>query len=182
MRTRIVLMFIGICAATTADCQSSVRHSQVVECSQATLARPDLGSAYKGDFVNDDYAFSVRIPNDLTGWSGVAESAPFHGFTIFLNPQESACIEFEVHIRVDEEDAPKFSSGGKTIRLGNVKGQQSFHEGRIGDVSMINIRAIFSVHHANRWDDGEVLFIIPTENFKKTKIVYDDFIKSMKFK
>jgi len=178
---RIILILIGICAVTAADCQASVHPSQVVECRAITLTRQGVGSAFKGNIINDDYAFSAKIPDDLTGWSGVAQGAPFHGFTIFLDSQGSACIYFEVHIRVEEKEAPGFPIGGREIHLGMAQGWQSIHEGSIGDLSFTNISTTFSFQRTNRKDDGVALLITPTVNLKKARAVYDNFINSLKF-
>lgn len=86
----------------------------------ATLSRPGVGSAFRGTVRNDDYAVSVQIPKGLVGWEGTDPPAPFHGFTIFLDPQMTACIVFEVHIRVDEDDTLKPHGSAASMHLGEA--------------------------------------------------------------
>ena len=111
----------------------------------------------------------------------MAPHAPFHGFVIFLDSHENACIVFEVHIRVDEEDTQKPPAGARVIHLGKAKGWQSTREDKVGNVNLTNIRTTFSFKRSNRTDDGEVLLVTPTADIKETRAAYDDFIRSLKF-
>ena len=87
--------------------QAAASQSTVMRCEEATRARPQTSVAYTGQVDNDDYKLSLRVPDGLKGWGGVAPNAPFHGFTIFLDSEPDACVLFEVHLRVDPTDAPE---------------------------------------------------------------------------
>ena len=98
MIKKLIVLLIAVSFTKAAYCQVSVHRSKVVNCAQATRTRPQIGNVFRGSVSNDDYAFSARIPNGLTGWGGVYKDAPFHGFTIFLDSNMEACIVFEVHL------------------------------------------------------------------------------------
>jgi hypothetical protein len=156
-------------------------HSKVSDCGMATFSRPGVGSAFSGTVRNDDYAFSVQIPNGLVGWAGVDPPAPFHGFTIFLDPQMTTCIVFEVHIRVDEDDTSKPRRSAALMRLGEASAWQAIREGRVADADMTNISTVFSFEQSDQIDDGEVLLIAPTAKLPTAKRVYETFMRSLVF-
>ena len=160
---------------------ASHRGWNVIDCGQATAVQPEVGNAFRGVVANEDYGLSARIPSGLTGWGGVAKDAPFHGFTIFLDSQKKACIDFQIHIRVDDDDAPKRSLHATSMRLGKARAWQSIREGRVADESVTNIRTSFSFKQPNQVDDGEVLLIVPTSRLPEAKRTYDAFIRSLKF-
>jgi hypothetical protein len=95
------------------DLQSSVKG-----CKDVILTEPGHGDSYKGSFRNSDYRFTAIIPSHLTAWRGVADEAPFHGFTIFPDGTQQTCIDFKVHIRVDEGTAVQQPAAAKRIALG----------------------------------------------------------------
>jgi len=181
MGANMASLLIALSFAITAYCQSSKRLSEVIGCDQQTYTQPGVGYAFRGYVADEGYAFSVRIPDKLTGWGGVAPGAPFHGFTIFLDAQRRACIYFEVHIRVDEEDAPRSAANSMVIHLGRAEGWQTIRRGIVGKVSITNVTTIFSFRRPNRTDDGKVLLITPTANLRRAKARYDEFIRSLKF-
>ena len=130
MMRRVFVLSIVLLTATVAISQSAVRNpSTAIGCRQATTTLPQKGVAYRGAVTNDDYHFSARIPSDLTGWGGIADNAPFHGFTMFLDAKGDSCIVFEIHLRVDRIDTPKRLSGGTAVQLGKAVGWQELKDG-----------------------------------------------------
>lgn len=125
-------------------------------CEQVTKARPGYGVAYRNTVRNDDYHFSVRIPDDLVGW-GAAYSAPFHGFTIFL-PGDGACIEFRIAMEVllPEDNV---SAGGRPltsgIRVGNRVGEQTNQVGAVRGTDVENIVVSLQVPHGSEAHDSD---------------------------
>jgi hypothetical protein len=154
---------------------------EVVSCQQATLARPGNGRSYSGAFVNEDYALSVRVPDGLKGWDGSAQDAPFHGFEIALDSTMTTCIVFEVHLRVEDGDAPRHFRGEKAIQLGKAHGWQTVTRGSVDKVSTVNVRTTFSFERPGETDDGEILLVAPSETYEKARVDYDAFINSLKF-
>jgi hypothetical protein len=161
---------------------ASARPLTVTNCSRVTTTRPGVGNVFRGVVANDDYGFVARIPRGLKGWGGVAQDAPFHGFTIFLNPQMSACILFEVHVRVDEEDAPRHPHSASPMWFGKARAWQSIHDGEVESERLTNISTSFSFKRPAQIDDGEVLLIAPTSMLPEVKRRYDAFVRSLKFR
>jgi hypothetical protein len=139
--------------------------------------RPHIGIAYRGEVSSDDYRFSAHIPDGLTGWGGVGQGAPFHGFTIFLDSKMESCIEFEVHLRVDQADAPGHSLVATPLQLGTAQAWRIVREG----LNVTNITTSFSSKHLSRVDDGEIVLIAPTARLHEAKRAYDAFLDSVKF-
>jgi hypothetical protein len=179
MRKRTAL-FVVLVLAVTAYSQPKRRQSKVVDCGQVTQTRPGRGHGFRGEVVNEDYVFSARIRGGLTGWGGVAQVAPFHGFTIFLDSQMKSCIIFEVHLRVDD-NPPRHPRTATPIQLGRAQGWQWAREGNIADSTVANFNTSFSFGPPNHVDDGEVLLIAPTPGFQEAKAAYDEFVRSIKF-
>ncbi len=141
------------------------------------MARPGVGIGYKGEVSIDDFALHARIPDELTGWGGVASNAPFHGFTIFLDPAMHSCIIFEIHLRIDEDEAPKRPKTSKTLLLGDATAWQVVSSSRAK--RLINIQTCFSFSHDGHTDDGKVLLITSAGYLQKTKPIFDTFLKSV---
>src|SRR5271169_3900545 len=99
----LVITLLSLCSPAVLRCQHP-SDAAVSTCEQETLARPGFGVSYKGTVRNDDYRFYANIPNGYVGW-GAAPNAPFHGFSIFINPKKkaSSCIVFRIAIHIDLE-------------------------------------------------------------------------------
>lgn len=167
-------------AALSLALASQSAHSQAktfLPCSKATMTRPGVGVGYKGEVSIDDFALHAQIPEELTGWGGVASNAPFHGFTIFLDPTMHSCILFEIHLRIDEDEAPKRPKASKTLLLGDATAWQVSSSNR--EKSLINIQTRFSFSHDGHTDDGMILLITPAADLQKARTVYDTFLKSV---
>ena len=152
--------------------------TSVVSCKQVTTAKPHVGVAYRGGVTNEDYKFTAKIPAGLTGWSGVDASAPFHGFTIFLDPARRSCIYFEVHLRVDNADAPARPVDAINMSLGKAKAWQ-IASGKAG--SSGNVTTGFSFDNGGDVDEGQILLVAPAGELKRVKPLYEAFLKSLRF-
>lgn len=157
---------------------SILDQTEVTTCEKATLARPGLGVSYQGFVSNEDYKFAAKIPKGEVAWSGVAENAPFHGFTIFLDSKMSSCINFEIHIRVSGDDASTFPQSTKKIRLGDGLARQWVNSGRGGGSFVTNINTSFSIERSGTIVDGTILLISPTSDLDRTKGIYDKFVRT----
>lgn len=173
-------LMIAMAILSVMSCSAAAFNDpKVNNCNQSTVFGPDFGQPYIGKIYNEDYNFSVSVPKDLTGWSGVSESAPFHGFTIFLGNERRSCIVFEVHVRVDYEDAPQYPPF--LLSLGDAKGWKSELHGNVDDVDIINMQTIFSYVGDEFTADGSVKFIAPHGDRKKYEHFYYEITKSLKF-
>jgi hypothetical protein len=161
--------------------QAAASQSTVMRCEEATRARPQKGVVYAGHVDNDDYKLSLRVPDGLKGWGGVAPNAPFHGFNIFLDSELDACILFEVHLRVDPTDAPEHPTGAKSLQLGSASAWQVIHEAGARRLGMTAVITSFSSTQRDQIVDGEVLLITPTQRLERAKKVYEALLKSLKF-
>jgi len=173
------ILFLGVIGARAQTVAPPA--SVVMTCQQVTTTRPDVGVAYKGQVAIDDYKFAARIPSGLIGWGGVASDAPFHGFTIFLGPGVQSCILFEVHVRVNEDEAPLRLDSAKTFSLGEAKAWQTSTSSTVGTARLTNVKTSFSFKHGNQITDGEVLLISPSAELGKTRPIYEAFLRSIKF-
>ena len=162
--------------------QAAASQSTVMQCEEATRARPQTGVVYAGHVDNEDYKLSLRVPDGLKGWGGVAPSAPFHGFVIFLDSELDACILFEVHLRVDPTDAPEHPLGARSVQLGSASAWQVIHEAGTRRLGMTAVITSFSSTQGNQIVDGEVLLITPTQALERSKKVYRAFLGSLRLR
>lgn len=153
----------------------------VTSCREVVTTRPGLGPAYAGRIENSDYNFSARIPPGLTAWGGVAESAPFHGFTIFLGPKAESCIVFEVHIRVDESQKSAPLPGARSVPLGKADGWQTTYTGAVSGMKLTNVQTAFSYKQPDQIDDGFILLITPDSGEGEALKTYRLFLRNFVF-
>ncbi len=177
----MILLINFLCAVSVQARSVSEQHPAAISCEQITLAKPGVGSAYQGTIKNEDYGFSAEVPAGLTGWSGVDQNAPFHGFTIFLNSQANACINFELHMRLDENDALKPLRSAKSLHLGDAQAWQSARSEKIKKVGMTNISTLFSFKRGKQIFDGNVILISPVSQLEGARRIYDKFIAKLVF-
>jgi hypothetical protein len=176
-RSKGALIFIAALSVTIASQSADSQARTSLPCSKATMARPGVGVGYKGEVSIDDFALHAHIPDELTGWGGVASNAPFHGFTIFLDPAMHSCIIFEMQLRIDEDEAPKRPKTSKTLLLGDATAWQVSSSNRAKGLT--NIQTYFSFSHDGHTDDGKVLLITRPGDLQKAKPIYDTFLKSV---
>ena len=150
---------------------------EIMRCRDVTLANPGIGVPYRGAIANSDYRFVASIPKGLTGWGGVAEGSPFHGFTIFLDSKLESCLVFDIHLRVDEADAPERAADAALLSMGAAQAWTTTN----AQMGMTNIRTSFSSQQTKHFNDGQILLIAPTAALKKAKKTYESFLNSVKF-
>ena len=183
MKIRVILLFAVLLVFVTRQAQAfKDQPFKIVDCRHATLSRPQSGHSFRGIIVNEDYAFTAKVPNGYTGWDGVDQNAPFHGFTIFLDQKMDACIHFEIHLRVDEADAPVQPRSAKLLTLGGGRAWQSVGKSPVGKITRVNIKTSFSFKQANQVSDGEVLLVTPLSKLSEVQPVYDAFVRSLMFR
>jgi len=159
----------------------SAKLAPVKNCGDVVTTRPGSGPAYTGTVENSDYNFSARIPPGFTAWGGVAESAPFHGFTIFLDPKAKSCIVFEVHIRVDESDRIAPLPGAKSVPLGKADGWQTTGAAVLGGMRRTNVQTVFSFKQLDQVDDGYILLVTPDSSAGEALKAYRLFLRNLVF-
>jgi hypothetical protein len=159
----------------------------VSTCEQETLAKRGIGVSYTGTVRNDDYGFSVTIPDGLVGW-GAVPNAPFHGFAIFINPESKArsCIVFRIAIHVDLE-AENAAPGREDRRLervsvGGRSATQTSSFGSIRGTIYENVNVWLQVLHKNDdIHDVGIVLVTPKDDAVKTRAILDRFIASFRF-
>lgn len=122
---KIFIPFLIVVSVTCATGQITLG-TGVQTCSSVSLSGPGVGAAYEGTLQNFDYGFNMTIPRGLKGW-GVSPPAPFHGFTVYLSSAtgEAGCIAFEIHVRVELEQAKIIHRGIKINVGGRRRGKGS---------------------------------------------------------
>jgi hypothetical protein len=177
IKDKLAALVLGLAWFGTGYCDTTNEPPKVQRCDRATYARPSMGRSFTGHIANDDYAFALNIPAELTAWDGASEEAPFHGFVLFLDPRLRACIIFEIHIRVNEDSAPKRAASAIPRRLGEAKAWQDIRT----DGQLANVSTIFSFKQVDQIDDGEVLLISPESERSRVQGIYDAFVHSLTF-
>ena len=156
----------------------------VYTCDKISLARPGVGVAYKGTIRNSDYGFSATVPHGLVGWGGVYESAPFHGFMIYLNHEATSCISFYIAIRVDLEGdvAGKTPLDSKPAQIGNRAGLQTSAIGPVGGTRVENLAVFCEYPLEGEKVDVGVTLITPISEEKSAKAALTQFLASFHFR
>jgi len=170
-----------LCQPNASPSHSPNNTPSVSRCQDMVSTHSGMGPVYRGLVKNEDYGFSVYVPQGLTGWGGVAESAPFHGFTIFLDKQERSCIVFEIHIRVNEEDFSQVPTGATSVSLGMAQGWRIAKSGQLHNLQLINIETKFTFRQHDQIDDGEIVLVAPEGSANSAKASYEIFLQSLKF-
>nr|WP_199038405.1 hypothetical protein [Dyella sp. ASV24] len=155
--------------------------AEVKTCDQMVTTKPGMGHAFVGHVASEDYRFSVQIPAGSTGWTGVAEDAPFHGFTMFLDEKQQNCIVFDIHVRVDEDERPHHPSYARQMHFGTARGWQWATHGKAAGVPYSNVITTFSYEGSAGSADGEMRLIAPTADLAQTKQKYDKFVRTLSF-
>ncbi|HTW46595.1 MAG TPA: hypothetical protein VMD92_01530 [Acidobacteriaceae bacterium] len=171
----LAMFVVEVSPSYSLDAKSKVRR-----CLDIVLTHPGIGPPYRGLVRNEDYDFSVNVPTGFTGWGGVAQSAPFHGFTIFLDSQGQSCIDFEIHIRVNEDDTAESSDGAMPVLLGKARGWQVTNSGRVHNLQLVNVVTKFTFRQRSQIDDGEVVLVTPERSAQRAKVLYESFLQSLK--
>jgi hypothetical protein len=170
---------LGFCGISSIAPEATAQAPRVLTCEQVVFTRAGVGHAYRGAFRNDDYRASGRIPPGLVGWSGVANSAPFHGFTIFLNHEQTSCIVFEIHIRVNDGESLGSPPTTQPVNLGRAKGWQLKSRGMAGTLELLNVETAFTSKLSDQVDDGTILLVAPLSTSAKAEDIYSRFVRSL---
>lgn len=156
-------------------------HAVVASCAETTLTVPGNGRLFKGAVKNEDYRFTAIIPNGHSAWDGVDDAAPFHGFTIFLDPEGTACINFKIGLRIDAESALEGLNRNGGIRLGKASAWQWTSTEYVDGKPVSNMTTLLTHHFKNNVFDGEVRLISPKGQVKRYIAAYNSFIQSLRF-
>lgn len=183
MRLLRALLVIGMGSISGNPLLPQIKSEQpeVQNCKQLVGTHSGIGSAYRGIVSNSDYNFSARVPTNLTGWSGVADAAPFHGFTIFLDSKEQSCIDFEIHIRIDESKSVARPQKARYLSLGSARGWQTDNTGMIDGNKLRNVKTVFSFRQPDQIDDGMIILVAPAAKATSALRAYDEFLQSLVF-
>jgi hypothetical protein len=180
MKHALVVCWFALIGITPSYAKT-FRHPHITSC--AEYRGTETGPSYHGRLDNDDYGFSVDVPSGMTGWSGVADSAPFHGFAIFLDAKHENCILFEIHIRVEGVgmDAVRKPSKSKLIALGKVNGWQTIASGYVHGRRLLNIGTNFTCKRTDQMDDGSILLVTTPAKEGEAIPIYNALLGSLTF-
>lgn len=114
---------------------------------------------------------------------GVSTDAPFHGFTIFLDTfnLSGACIDFEIHLKVDKDEKDKRPYSAHEVRLGNLFGLELTHKEKIMGMDVKIVRTSFSYKKGNDIIDGAITMSVLEKDYVKGKAIYDNLLNSFRF-
>jgi hypothetical protein len=178
------LLMVVLAISLPGNAHAYVANGQkFMKCSDVFNGSPGTGTHYGGSVSNDDYHFSARIPDGLRGWRGVAPDAPYHGFTMFRGNFLNACINVEMHIRVEDDEAPLRPASAKDIQLGMANGFQYVIRGEDGNVPYVNIHTAFTYarNGGGEVDDGDIILIVPASELQDWQDIYNAFVNSVRF-
>jgi hypothetical protein len=181
---RLVVLMVLLAGTLFGNSYASGANERLfTSCRDTFSAAPGVGESYSGAVSNDDYGFSAKIPGGLTGWRGVAPGAPYHGFTMFRGDSTSACINIEMHIRVEDDEAPLRPASAKDIKLGMARGFQYVIRSKDGAVPYVNIHTTFTYARKTdgEIDDGDIVLIVPASDLPEWQRLYNAFVESVKF-
>ena len=153
----------------------------VESCRQASTTERGVGIAYTGTVENDDYRMSVKLPLGLSGWGGVDSSAPFHGFVVFLDSAEHACVLLEIHLRVNDAGGPMRPEATKAVPISGARAWQVRTVGTLNGIAMSNVRTIFTYEHGAQAYEGTLLLITPVASERQSARVYASILRSLTF-
>jgi hypothetical protein len=180
-----VIALLSVFRPAVLQCQHASDQA-IFTCEQETLARPGVGVSYKGTVRNEDYRFSATIPDGLVGW-GAAPNAPFHGFSIFIDPESKArsCIVFRIAIHVDlDGDEEKHERKDVRLERITVGGQSANRRSSVGSVEgTIYENVDVSLQAPLKKDDihdVEIVLVTPKSDVVRTRAIFDRFIASFR--
>ncbi len=183
---RGVVALVSLFSPAWLRCQHA-REPSISTCDLETLAQPGIGVSYIGTVHNDDYRFSATIPDGLVGW-GAAPNAPFHGFSIFINPEAKvrSCIVFRVAIHVDlERDKAaraREDSRFERITVGGRPATRTSSVGTARGTVYENVNVWLQVpHKKDDTHDVEIVLVTPKDDSARIRAIFDRFIASFRF-
>jgi len=154
-------------------------------CATISFARAGYGVSYEGVIANSDYGFSVTIPSGLIAW-GAAPSAPFHGFTIFLDSSgtRESCLDFAIEnvFEADESVAEGPQDRNATrVKVGNQNGAKFVDKGVIDGVHLDNVTVHVEIPRPGRKVSVTITLITPREQSRMAERVLESFLRSFRF-
>ena len=161
--------------------------SDPLDCRSITSARIGDGVRYESHVANDDYGISLDLPEGLSGW-GAVETAPFHGFTVFLPTGRGpkSCLVFEVNRRVGDDGQPAdpSSSGGayRSVRVGRLKCRLYERSGIVDGISTINRLLEFTWRDRGHTFQGEVWLVSNAADLPDADRVWRQFVDSLRLR
>ncbi|HVI53732.1 MAG TPA: hypothetical protein VM621_01620 [Luteibacter sp.] len=132
--------------------------------------------------MNDDYHMVISVPNGETGWGGVADDAPFHGFDIFPVGSHSSCIVILVGWRVEEDEKPTRPPGSTVVELDGTQAWLEQRRGTVEHQEMVNEIVSFSAPVRTVFADGQAIMVAPADEVPKVRKIYQQLLKSLSFK
>ena len=186
------LIVVAVCADAMAQMASGGQKSpvrNVFTCATVSLIRPERGVAYRGLFANDDYRFSVTIPNGLTGWEGSDPNAPFHGFALFLDKvkdlERSSCIVLRVELAsrsiLPDEPSHEPDPMARSVKVGNRTGFQTKKVGPVRGVPIENVTIFLELPRDGYANSFSVTLVTPESERFRTEKIFHSFVSSLKF-
>lgn len=153
----------------------------LVTCKDLGAVSTGIGWPARGKFSNDDYGFSVRIPRNVTAWSGVAKAAPFHGFGFSLDKTRHSCIDFYLEWRMDRDEPPSLPTGLTPISMMGAMASVGETRGEIQGKPFLNRVVYFTRKHGEGLVDGRISLIVATQDEKRAREIFDAFVRSLTF-
>jgi hypothetical protein len=178
---RLLVLAALVAASTTSPVWGS-ENSSVKTCAGFTTGPPETGVAYRRRIVNDDYHMSIVVPKGETGWGGVADYAPFHGFNIFPAGMRSSCIIVMVGWRVDDDEKPVRPPGSTDVKIRGTQAWSEHLEGVVEHQKMVNEIVSFSAPVRTTFADGQVIMVAPADEAPKVRKIYQQILESLSFK
>jgi len=153
----------------------------MVTCKEIGAVSTGIGWPARGDFSNDDYGFSVRVPRNVTAWSGAAKAAPFHGFGFSLDKTRQSCINLYLEWRVDRDELPPLPPGLAKVPMDGATAGVAETHGEINGKPYLNRVVYFTSKQKNEFVDGQISLIIPVGDEKRARVMFDEFVRSLRF-
>lgn len=179
MRVKAIVCSTALFAASSAFGSEGV---SVKSCAGFVNGSAGSGVAYRHHILNDDYHMSIVAPKGETGWSGVADDAPFHGFAIFPAGARSSCIILFVGWRVDDDKKPVRPPGSTDVKIRGTQAWSEHLEGVVEHQKMVNEIVSFSAPVRTTFADGQVIMVAPADEAPKVRKIYQQVLESLSFK
>jgi hypothetical protein len=179
MRVKAAVCSVAMFVASSAFGSEGV---SVKSCSSFFNGSAGSGVAYRHHILNDDYHMSVVVPQGETGWSGVADDAPFHGFAVFPVGTRSSCIILVVGWRVDDDEKPSRPPGSTDAKIRGTQAWSEQREGTIEHQNMMNEIVSFSAPVRTTFADGQVIMVASADEAPKVRKIYQRVLESLSFK
>jgi hypothetical protein len=153
----------------------------LMTCKELGAVSQDTGWSAHGRFSNDDYGFSVHIPDGFTAWSGAAKEAPFHGIGFSLDRVSRSCINLYLGWRVDADEAPPLPSALTSISMAGATAGVAETRGKVHGTPYLNRTVYFTSKRGEGLVDGRVTLVVPARDERPARELFDAFVGSLRF-